>query len=63
MTKKDYELIAQALHRSKPRENALTSETRTWEDIVFAMAMALLKQNPRFKELAFLKACNEGINK
>ena len=62
MSKKDYELLAKTLHSVKPTASPVLGIAITqWEDTVLAISVALLKQNPRFKEAQFLKACNDGL--
>lgn len=54
MTRKDYQLIANAFCDSKPvTETALTQ----WKNDVTILARALATTNPRFDRERFLKAC------
>lgn len=55
MTRKDYVLLAAALHRTKPEVNC--DLTAQWEIDVRAIATALANTNPRFDRARFLEAC------
>jgi hypothetical protein len=64
MTKKDYILIAAALHRGKPATqegvpcNTYTSiACNTYTNIATHIATALATDNPRFNRSRFLEAC------
>jgi hypothetical protein len=52
MTRKDYQLIADALRRSHPEPGICTQ----WMDAVLSICDALAQDNPRFNRERFLKA-------
>ncbi len=54
MTKKDYELIAEAIHAELTAGNL---DLGTYADITTAIAHALKKDNPAFLRGTFLNAC------
>lgn len=56
MTKKDYILIASAIHSGKPLPGAATAAS-VHEQIARAMADVLERDNPRFDHFRFLTAC------
>ena len=60
MTRKDYKLIAQALHQSKPADAHTEQRQRQWQETRNAICQALAADNPRFDPVKFLSACNEG---
>lgn len=62
MTRKDYELIARALHDAKPLDNA-ASEWDEWDQCVALMANALVDTNPRFDRGKFETYCVKGAYK
>ena len=63
MTKKEYELIAQALKNSLPMSLLITDESiwqariNTWKCTVKIMANELENNNPRFNRSKFLQTC------
>ena len=66
MTKKDYVLIAAAIHRDCPNEQGMTYAQMTdwqkgasdeWHTMTLAIAAALGNTNPRFDRAKFLAAC------
>ena len=57
MTRKDYILIAAALHKSRPEEGAKLDQ---WQDTVLAVSHALEDDNPLFARQRFLDYCNNG---
>lgn len=66
MTRKDYQVLASALHDVQP-ELITSSDDRygaaygnQWQACVSAIADALAKDNPRFDRTRFLVACNGG---
>ena len=66
MTRKDYELIAQALksgYMAMPR-NPMGSENNSYDQyivIVRHLGNALLKDNPRFDKIKFYDACGASL--
>ena len=59
MTKKDYELIAKAVRRA--REISVPNEELIGIGVVAVeLARVLERDNPKFKALRFLKACNSA---
>ena len=59
MTRKDYELIAKALHNT-PIATGVDG-LLTWGKTCEEMARALGKENPRFNTVTFLDACGFDI--
>jgi hypothetical protein len=59
MTRKDYALLAEALHHSKPirMADSLSTNIFQWEQDVRAIATALRTANIRFDRDKFLRAC------
>jgi hypothetical protein len=60
MTRKDFQLIANALLASKPRQEACAEyddELRRWEITVVCMAASLATTNSRFDRPKFVTAC------
>lgn len=68
MTKKDFQLIADALARQEPVHNQLNPFTNwlnkhlQWEKDCEALADALATTNPRFDRERFLTACGVERN-
>lgn len=60
MLREHYNIIADALHRSKPRAYVGMVYDQ-WELIVYTLADALIKTSPRFDRERFIKACNTGV--
>ena len=62
MTRKDYVLLAHALHASKPRpqESDYLSASLQWGADVQSIARALQGENPRFDAERFVTACETG---
>jgi hypothetical protein len=63
MTKKDYQLIAEALTNSRcpkvgPKDRGAAEINTVVDDVVRQLAEALSKDNPRFDRQRFLAACN-----
>lgn len=54
MTRKDYELVAKAIHAELTQGNL---DLATYADISTAIASALAKDNPAFLRGTFLNAC------
>lgn len=65
MTRKDYQVIAQALKAAKPVNTERASvtvkvcEVSVWESTVRSVAQALAKDNGRFDMQRFLEACDQ----
>lgn len=57
MTRKDFEIIAEALYTVKPGEDGLDGDKPTWESTVRALARRFRLVNPRFDSARFFKAC------
>ncbi len=57
MTRKDYVLIADALNAACPDTRRLVREYNGWRVTVCALANALARDNARFDQERFLKAC------
>lgn len=55
MTKKDYELIAQALYKSKPQNDKALD---AWAMVVRSLYTELRIENPKFNTTRFIKACH-----
>jgi len=55
LSKKDYELLAKALHGCKPSSGV--AQEIQWDICVNAIAYALLEDNDRFNCTRFLSAC------
>jgi hypothetical protein len=68
MTRKDYKIIAAAFKDSKPKQlaeqSALTAiaQFKQWEHTVTAIAAELQRDNPRFIQAKFFKACGTFCN-
>lgn len=65
MTKKDYTLIAQALHEVRPEKHAennilYDAKIETWTACIGNLIKHLHKNNPRFDSERFLIACERG---
>jgi hypothetical protein len=60
MTKKDFILIAKALHASKPSPKNVDAWT-AWCNVVSEFASRLACGNPRFDFTKFHEACMEGV--
>ena len=58
MTRKDYQLIADALNANKPHELATEIEKSRWAGILYDLGQALKSDNPRFDYGRFREACN-----
>jgi len=58
MTRKDFQLIADALAVSRPNELWLNKHNQ-WTSTVNNMTTALASSNPRFNPSKFKAACNE----
>jgi hypothetical protein len=64
MSTKDYKLIAAGLRASRPeRDGTMTAVHKrdAWRDVVDALAVRLLADNPRFNRATFLRACGVEI--
>lgn len=70
MTRKDYILLAQALHIAKPVEpinragyEPMTQQARVnqWNNDVHNIASKLKAENPRFQYDRFVDACEAGV--
>jgi hypothetical protein len=61
MTKKDYELIAENMQRSKPLATASEAVHMQWGACITVLATALQKENPKFDRFKFLRACGMNI--
>lgn len=59
MTRKDYVLLAHALHTVRPRDGWVVTESQ-WEKDIHAVACALRSENPRFDYDRFIAACETG---
>lgn len=57
MTRKDYKLIANAMLRAKPREDANPRAYDAWVDCCESLSQALASDNNRFCKTTFLDAC------
>ena len=60
MSKKDYQLIAQALKDSKPvkvNEQYNNDEIQTWMNCTEKLTNMLAQNNPSFNRAKFLTAC------
>jgi hypothetical protein len=69
MTKRDYIIIAGALLKARPRldfaqSDGAVGERLGWVNTVWAMADALVADNPRFDEVKFYRAAGvaEGLD-
>lgn len=60
MSKRDFEMIADALRRTKPPSSHDEQVLVQWGDDVLAIASVLRISNPRFDRARFLKACGYG---
>lgn len=62
MTKKDFILIAETLHRGKPlkESNDYENELLTWSELCKDFAERLSAENSRFDIVKFIKYCNNG---
>ena len=60
MSKKDYIVIARALHSIKPPTKKVTTELVEWELCVNMIAGVLQHDNERFKFTKFQAVCREG---
>lgn len=62
MTKKHYEILAEAIGSAKPQGMRLPpGSMKVWERVVTKVADALAKDNPRFDAQRFRNAC--GVEK
>ena len=60
MTRKDYVLLAHALHSVQPDYARTELERNQWYKCVHAVADALKGENPRFDWDRFVTACETG---
>ena len=56
MTRKDYEVVAEALAEARP-DPLDVDQVKQWQRDVVAIAAALIDENPRFNQDRFLDAC------
>ena len=63
MSRKHFQMIAEALKREKPAENWCANKHAQWELDVKAVAGALRLMNPRFDFNRFFKACGLDYEK
>ena len=63
MTKKDYELIAQVFADLESDFNNCGSDAVSLSIVVEELARALGKDNPRFDEDKFVKACGFTVSR
>lgn len=59
MTRRDYELIAGAIHRARPLTSSIDAHAM-WRRCIDEMALALYVDNPRFDRSKFIHYCNHG---
>ena len=59
MTRKDYQLIAEALARVQRLYGRSKSEI--WNTIVYEFCVVLANENPNFNKAKFLKACELAL--
>jgi hypothetical protein len=59
MTRKDYELIAEALASTRYDNNSSIAEAEQWRRDLEAVASALAEDNPRFDKDRFIAAAEE----
>jgi Fe-S-cluster formation regulator IscX/YfhJ len=59
MSRKDFNLIAQAFYQTKPLADCDTNRSQQWWDDVRNVAYALRETNPRFDVSRFLAACGK----
>jgi hypothetical protein len=57
MTRKDFQLLADALKNARPAEKHGILAKLAWEVSVHSVSHALLKINPRFDKVKFKEAC------
>jgi len=63
MTRRDYILLASALSSVKPMPNYDTPQLDQWENDCRAIASALGRENGRFDQQRFLRACGiDSVN-
>jgi hypothetical protein len=63
MSRKDYELIAEAFRDTRPMDNASDPNLwNQWRADVNRIARALRGTNPRFDTARFVTACNRETN-
>jgi hypothetical protein len=59
MTRKDYQLLANALHAAQPEHFIV--EFEAWAECCKQITLALRQDNPRFDEDKFMEACIKGV--
>ena len=63
MSRKDYELIAEAFRDTRPMDNASDPNLWSqWRTDVMHISRALRSTNPRFDQNRFVAACNRETN-
>ncbi len=63
MSRKDFELIAEAFRNTRPVNDAYDPEMwEQWKMDVNNIALALRHTNPRFDRTIFIAACNRETN-
>lgn len=62
MTRKDYQLIAKAVHLTR-RSEAVVDDQSSWSLglLVIVLADLLEQDNPRFDRARFITACEVGV--
>jgi len=62
MTRKDYKLLAAEFRRIKYKYPELPAQTKNiFDDLRTGLAIELAKDNPRFDQYKFNKACGEEL--
>ena len=67
MTRKDYQLIARAMHAARPklcdrvRVNDANAAYTAWDDSVTALCGVLAMDNSHFNVERFISACDSGV--
>ncbi len=62
MSQSNYQTIALAFRRSKPKDDPVGKMDEQWLHDVDVMSAALIADNPRFKPSLFLAACGVDMN-
>ena len=60
MTRKDYKLLAAAIHTANLLLGDNDSPDQAWQTVRNKICQTLAQDNPRFDPVKFLSACNEG---
>ena len=58
MTRKDYELIAQAIKATRDMGTSFDDNAQTLDNLVAIISVSLTLDNPAFDQARFTKACS-----